>query len=139
MGIYYAHPISDYNTAYEKRAEAAMKAISVAFGRWMEIENPNQDHHQLGYGQMQMAWFTEHVLPKCDGCVFSRFPGGWLGSGVLMEIEWFLINGRPVWELSEDLTTLTPVHKLPTENLLSRDETRGASRVLKALPNGGRG
>lgn len=130
--FYFAHPISDYGTVFEGQVIERLRRV------WLTIENPNQPHHQQGYAKKSMAYFTEDVLPACDGCVFLAFPGGLVGAGVAMEVQHFLDRGQPVFEIAEDGMTLNKCHVLDPARLLTREETRGVSKVLRTLPNGGR-
>lgn len=140
---YFAHPISDYDTAFEREVEAWLSTLGCT------IENPNQTHHQEGYARKGMAYFTEDVLPGCQLCFYLPFPGGWVGAGVAMEVEWFLACGATVWRVDYQQGTggvdyfslapcvgMTPEGWRASETILSRDETRGASRVLKSIGGG---
>jgi hypothetical protein len=132
---YFAHPISDYGTTFEVRACAFLEVHGAI------IENPNQDKHQQGYAKHGMDYFVRGVLPHCDVCVFLAFPGEWIGAGVAMEVAHFLERKKPVFELKAERASfsLLPVHGLSSSRLLTRDETRGATRVLSYQLNGGRG
>ena len=148
---YWAHAISDFNTKFEQEMQAWLESHLA----WIDIrlENPNQPHHQDGYNNSEMGYYLREVLPKCDGCIVTAFPGGKIGSGVAMEVAHFLTRGCPVAELVM-LTYLPPGPPDRVEpalfpvseeqwnswhpRWLTREETRGASKVLKTLPNGGR-
>lgn len=132
MTHYFAHPISDFSTHFERRTVAELEAR----GFW--LENPNQEVHQQGYRHFGMGYYTNEVLPRCDGCIFVAFPGGKIGSGVAIEVEWFLERGLPVLEYVPATGMLDPVRSIDFGRVLTREETRGASKVLSTLPNGGR-
>jgi hypothetical protein len=135
MSYYFAHPISDYGTGFEEKLVEALQRFGLT------IENPNQPHHQEGYAKDGMDYFLDRVLPACDGCVFLPFPGGLIGSGVAMEVEHFLLRGQRVLEVGRDPgfgTFLLSCTDLPESRILSRQETRGVTRMLRTLPNGGR-
>lgn len=105
MKIYYAHPISDYNTTTEARDVAL---IETAFGEGVVL-NPNSTTHENGYKERRardgkgMNYFYEEVLPACCACVFRAFPDGKIGAGVAGEIQWFLDNDHPVFEITDRL------------------------------------
>lgn len=139
---YFAHPISDYGTWFEHDLEAWLADLGYV------IENPNQAHHQEGYARKGMTYFIEDVLPACQLCFYLPFPGGWVGVGVAMEVEWFLARGRDVWRIDRFVANdhwmnslvpcigMTPEGWRASEAVLTRDETRGASRVLKSIGGG---
>lgn len=91
MKVYFAHPITDYETGRERRALDGM----VAQG-W-QVENPNQPHHQEGYQREGMEYF-QRLAAACDALVFMRFPNGAIGAGVGKEIGAARGAGIPVYE-----------------------------------------
>jgi hypothetical protein len=135
VSLYFAHPISDYGTAFESKIVETLELQGLL------IENPNQPHHQEGYARGGMDYFMDQVLPLCGGCVFLPFPGGLIGSGVAMEIEHFMDRRQQVIEVGRDPglgTFLLSCFVLDEARILSRDETRGVTKVMRSLPNGGR-
>lgn len=130
---YFAHPISDYDTCFEQIIVERLDLHRI-------IENPNQPRHQEGYARWGMQHFLQNVLPSCCGCFFLAFPGGHIGAGVAQEVEYFLKQDLPVFEIvSLTETLLVPVTHIQERRILTREETRGVSKVLKTLGNGGRG
>jgi hypothetical protein len=132
---YFAHPVSDYGTAAETKILNGLVSLGLS------IENPNQPHHQEGYARKSMDYYVEDVLPGCVGCVFLAFPGGMVGSGVAMEVEYFLERGYNAYEIFLDPgigTVLFSCPMIPDSRILTREETRGATKVFRSLPNGGR-
>lgn len=129
---YFAHPISDYGTSYERFCVTLLEAAGHT------VENPNQPHHQDGYAEEGMDYFTKKVLPSCDGCAFLTFPGGLIGFGVFTEICHFLGAKQPVWEMKPwgGVELIDPTEFEPT--VLTREETRGASKVFLSLSTRGR-
>jgi len=101
-----------------------MKLIAHTFPG-VEIENPNQPHHQVGYdkyarrqqdshiGHKGMGYFWDEVLPGCDGCVAMPFLDGRMGIGVNGEVQWFIKNERPCWFMPPAV-----VPQIPQEVLL---------------------
>ena len=146
--LYFAHAVNSYNTSVEA---AALKLIAGQFPD-IEIENPNQPKHQVGYRAYQertakdrdthkgMNYFYDEVLPLCDGCVAMSFLDGRIGLGVAGESKWFLARSRPVWgmfplpkataeQLSEfvrdpecGLFTIKPLTKVQRAQLRLMDE-----------------
>lgn len=81
--IYYAHPISIYDTPQEERDLDLIKQL------WpdAEIYNPNTKEDQLGYKRDGFDWFLNRV-EECQLVVFRAFPDGKIGAGVWSEINW---------------------------------------------------
>ena len=132
---YFAHPVSDYGTAFEAKLMDALTGLGFS------LENPNQPHHQAGYAKQGMDYFLSDVLFECTGCIFLPFPGGLVGSGVAMEVEHFLDRRLQVLEVGRDPgigTYILTCDSLPDSRILTRDETKGVLRMLRSLPNGGR-
>ena len=93
--IYYAHPISLYDTPQEERDVATLKYL------WPEasIYNPNSKLDTAKYKEHGFEWFLDRVS-DCDLIVFRSFPDGRIGSGVWKEINWADIQcGIPVMEI----------------------------------------
>lgn len=91
MKIYLAHPVTDYGTQRQADAIAHLRK------RRIEVENPDQPHHQEGYTARGMDYFKD-VVAGCIGLVFLRFPNGSIGAGVGKEIQWALDGNKAVWE-----------------------------------------
>jgi hypothetical protein len=133
--VYFAHPVSDYGTEFEHTLLSAFARLSIP------IENPNQPHHQNGYLFGGMDYFVEMVLPLCRGCIYAPFRGGMIGAGVATEVEHFLARNLQVLETGLDPNVgvyLMTSRFIPEIRILSREETRGAVKVFRTLPNGGR-
>jgi hypothetical protein len=131
--VYFAHPISDYNTAYETWVMDQLRRIYPQ----CHFENPNQPHHQQGYQDQGMDYFI-NLCASLNACVFDTFPGGIVGSGVAKEVESFLTTGRPAWKIQvieADLfpLTLIPVSVIPPDIVASRDTTREMSKLYKVI------
>ena len=90
MIIYYAHPISIYDTPQEQRDVATLEGLG-------EVRNPNSKEDQEGYQKKGMDHFAG-VVKSCDALAFRAFPDGSIPAGVAKEIGYF--DGRgPVFEL----------------------------------------
>ena len=113
-GLYFAHAVNTYNTPFES---AALRLIAKILPG-VEIENPNQPRHQVGYKKWAeraherdtahkgMSYFFDEVLPHCGGCIAMPFLDGRIGLGVAGEARWFLEKKLPVWAIMpmEDLS-----------------------------------
>lgn len=124
MKIYFGHPTNTYDTELESRL---LKSIQDYFPDYL-IENPNQEHHQIGYIRHKqeqgdgMLYFIFVVLPNMDAGIFLAFEDGMLGSGVYKEAEWLNANEKPIFEV--DLEGRVTKLILSEERRLSVDETR---------------
>lgn len=92
MKIYYAHCVSIYNTAQEKRDVQTLQDLG------FEVLNPNSTEHANGYKKLGMDYF-EFVVKACDALAFRALPDGRIPAGVAQEIEWMLECKNPVIEL----------------------------------------
>lgn len=79
--IYYAHPLSLYDTPQEQRD---VKLLHEGLG--FEVVNPNKPEHQEGYKQYGMEYFVR-LVKTCDALAFRAFPDGKIGAGIAGEIE----------------------------------------------------
>ena len=79
--IYYAHPVSLYDSKQEERDLALLALL------WpnAEIYNPNKELDQQKYKEFGFDWFLDRVA-DCDMVVFRAFPDGQLGAGVWSEV-----------------------------------------------------
>ena len=127
--LYFGHPVNTYNTDLEARL---IQQISEAFPDW-EIENPNQKCHQEGYNRWKestgngMKYFTEQVLPSCQGGIFLPFRDGAWGAGVFKEAKFYSDKGQPIWVIASD-GNIMPL-ELSSVQSLSVEETRARIRT----------
>lgn len=115
MKIYYARPISLYNTKQEERDLLLLTQLG------LDILNPNKEDLQKRYQQEGMDVFTMAVK-DCDALAFRSFQDGKISAGVKKEIDVALELGKVVIELP----TIT------SNRVLSVDDTR---EYLKLLGN----
>lgn len=87
--IYFAHPVSLYDTPFEAKLEQLIKK---AFPEY-EIENPNTKLHARGYEKEGMKYFTT-LCKDLQAICFTTFADGTIGAGVAREIETFLEEGK---------------------------------------------
>lgn len=142
MKVYFAHPLSDYDTQFERRVLGFLEASGFA------VENPNQDKHERAYRTLRdhgnvsdsgaFAYFTR-LVHGCDAIVFVRMPSGSVGAGVYKEGEEAAVHGMPVYEVRVDEhgMRLIQCDRSPLP-VLSIEETRAQLKTLYAAPNGGR-
>lgn len=122
MKIYLAHPVTDYGTQRQANALADLRKFYDE--QWpqvkMEIENPDQPHHQEGYYKEGMDYF-KRIVESCDRLAFMRFPDGSIGAGVGREIRWALTSCFAVYELFNGW--LYQAQNMPTP-ILTVEQTR---------------
>lgn len=82
MKLYYAHPISLYNTEQEKRDLLLLNKIFPQYS----IYNPNNNEADVGYKQLGMKYF-EDIIESCNLLVFRVFPLGKIPAGIAEEIK----------------------------------------------------
>lgn len=107
MKIYYARPISLYNTKQEDRDLLLLTQLS------LQVVNPNKEELQQRYKSEGMDVFTAAVK-DCDALAFRAFQDGKISAGVKKEIDAAIELGKPVIELP----TIT------SRRVLSVDDTR---------------
>ena len=126
--LYFGHPINAYGTDLERRL---LERIAQAFPDW-EVENPNQKKHDEGYERFKretgsgMRYYTDEVLPSCQGGVFLPFRDGAWGAGVFKEAETIAAAGHPVWTITADGSVVAA--DLARVRVLTVDETRARIR-----------
>jgi hypothetical protein len=113
MKIYYARPISLYNTKQEERD------LSLLAQMGLDIVNPNKEELQIRYQDEGMDVFTAAVK-DCDALAFRSFQDGKISAGVKKEIDAANELSKPVIELP----TIT------SNRVLSVDDTREYLKLL---------
>lgn len=120
--IYYAHPISFYNTEKEK----LLSNLLLSHG--YEVVNPNTPESEEGYKDFGMDYFYG-LVKNCNALAFQRFDDGMIGAGVAGEIKIAFEINIPVYDISYGLMSLT--HNIPENSFLSIKDTRKRVRPLK--------
>ena len=92
MKIYYARPITIYNTPQEKRDIELLEKLG------FEVFNPNKEALQKKYKELGMTVFTE-IVSECDALAFRTFPDGSISAGCVKEIVVAQEKGIPIIEL----------------------------------------
>lgn len=83
--IYFAHPITDYNTEYEEDCIKAIKKMYESQFLDLQIVNPNSPEHEAYYSQYGMGYFIG-LARGCDITVAVPFRDGAFGAGVAKEL-----------------------------------------------------
>lgn len=87
MKVYFAHPLSDYNTDYEKECIKSIKSYFHALnGKQPDIVNPNKQIHQTNYDMYGMGYFIG-LVTACDICVAVPFADEIFSAGVWKELK----------------------------------------------------
>lgn len=118
MKIYFAHPVSHYNTDYESACIRILQQV------WPEAEilNPNSDLHTENYRKGGMNYFKA-LVSECDMLAFSTFNDGEVGMGVFTEIMAMCDKNGRVFQVSdegigpmslEDISAIRPLSILQT-------------------------
>lgn len=115
MKIYFARPISLYNTPQDERDIQLMEALG------FEVVNPNKEKLSKRYQKEGMSVFYKAVA-DCDALAFRSFPDLSISAGVHGEILKAEELGKPVFELP----TIT------SSRVLSVDDTRAWLKYLGA-------
>lgn len=83
MRIYFAHPISHYNTAFETYC---IQSIKFAYPN-AEVVNPNGEVHQKACTEFRLGMPYFLLLAQtCDEVVYVPFHDGEVGAGVYAEL-----------------------------------------------------
>lgn len=90
---YYAHPLSLYNSAQEKRDISLIESLG------FEVLNPNGPEHQEAYQAEGMLYFEKLIEGKVQLLFFRAFPDGSIPAGIAKEIETAAKLNLPVVEL----------------------------------------
>ncbi len=123
--IYYAHPMEIYYTPREhKELEIIKKHFPNA-----EIINPALFQDKTGAIHSNMSFFYE-LIDSCDILVYSDL-GGFITTGVQMEIKRALERGKPVYRL--DWRTRQLIRVFEIKDALSLEETQVLTDVMLRL------
>lgn len=128
MKAYYAHPLSLYNTAQEKRDLALLATLG------LEVFNPNSFECDAGYKAAAaasptgngMGFFTE-IIKGCDLVIFRGFQDGSIPAGVAKEIKDAQSQGKIALEFPTAIARRTsPIANPLTDKLGFRFEQIGS-------------
>lgn len=100
LKCYYAHTMLSYGSFIEKEDIALLEKLG------FEVENPNQEKHQIGcqeyakeHGKETVMDYFATVIDSCDLVAFRGNPDGSILSGVGYEIAYTKKIELPVIEL----------------------------------------
>lgn len=117
MKVYYAHPISSYNTEQEADDIRFLKSMGLT------VVNPAKLSKFVKPMQYKMKYFCG-LVQKCDCLAFRSFSDTRIGSGVLLEIKamkeiWgFVFELKP--SIMSDRKLSIPQTKTRIERILKR-------------------
>jgi hypothetical protein len=119
MTVYYAHAISQYNTATER---VDVETLNRLFPH-LDVVNPNDPEIEKAYQDSGKDWkiFDDLVL-RADVVAYRTLSDGRITSGVWKEVQKAVEHGIPVIELPNYTTAL----------VMTKEETR-AYLVKKGL------
>ena len=125
MIIYYAHPVSHYNTYLEKEG---LKAISKCFPE-PTIYNPNNEADSERYKLCGMDYF-KLLASKCDIVVGQGFIDGEIPHGVYSEMLAGYESGKKVYYMKDMDLDLPMIIEVDVKSIktLSINETRDRIR-----------
>lgn len=98
MKIYYAHPMSWYNTDAERLDVAKLSEYG-------EVINPNGDMFDVvvkyakATNKPVMDIFARYIRDEADVVAYRPFYDGRLGAGVAREVFEAIIWNKPVWQV----------------------------------------
>lgn len=122
--VYFAHPMSTYGKAEERRAIATLEAEG------LEVVNPNLPVHQRTCGKDIAKW--EALAASCDAVAVLPFPDGSVGAGIVAEVAAARAQDKPVYLMDSQGTAFWPVLAWPGALvLLSLEETREKLRQAR--------
>lgn len=151
MRVYFAHPMSDYDSPFEHDCLLAVQTHFLGIGRRIvEVVNPNSPEVKLAWDRRVAQVGYEHAFPfwpdlasDCDVCVGLRMPHGRWSAGVAAEMRAALAAARPVFEVMHlphrGWFSFIRVFRLHDAEVLTRDETRAAIKRYVEFQGRGRG
>lgn len=123
--LYFAHPISTYCSAEEDRA------LDVLSQAGFDVTNPSDRPHQEACGNDMVKWAA--LAGTCEALALLPFSDGAIGAGVRKEADAVWAQGKPLFELSADGSTLTPVAQWPGHRtILDVEQTRERLRAFRS-------
>lgn len=127
MKIYFAHPVSEYDTENEAKAMDFIRSTSPE----AEIINPNKAVHAEAYRQIGMDYFIS-LVKKCDQLFAMPFPDGRFGMGVYTEAVAMMNKNGSILEITVQQDGTVKINFLDVKNIspLSINETRERISLL---------
>lgn len=113
MKVYYARPISLYNTPQDERNVKLLESLG------FEVNNPDKAELVERYKTEGMEVYFK-LVRESDAVAFAAFVDGKIGAGVMGELQVAIDAGKPVIEIPTFLPS----------RVLTVDETRTYLRYL---------
>lgn len=108
LKAYYAHCMALYGAPQEMRDLHTIQSLG------FEVINPNSPKVEAALSfvpkEKRMFWFKKFAR-ECDVIFFRANPDGKIGSGVGLEIEWFMELDKPVFELPSAIKQRVLTHE----------------------------
>ena len=96
MKIYYAHPITTYDSKQESLDLITLNALGFT------VINPNSSENEELYKTQGMDLFL-NLVSQCDAFCFRSFPDGSIPSGISKELNKALELKLPIIELPNSI------------------------------------
>jgi nucleoside 2-deoxyribosyltransferase len=93
MKVYYAHPITMYDTWDEQHEVKMLELMG------FEVLNPNCDELDKAYNANKDFEVFLKAIESCDAVFYSAMEDGMISSGVVKEIVFAFELGMPVFEI----------------------------------------
>jgi len=132
--MYFAHPLSTYNTDLENMLIEIIKARFPGY----ELENPNQPHHQKACQEAKektgnaMNYFLNDLIPKMDAGIALPFKDNMFGAGIFAEMEGIYQRKKPIWQIDFQ-GKIDPLDRMDERRRLSIEDTRARVRDINYL------
>ena len=122
--VYYAHPMSTYDTQTEIGDMAALQS------RFETVINPNTQAFQQAAQRQKMAGLSPmqpflDAIHSADAVAYRPFPNGKIGAGIANEVLEGIIFGKVVLQLPDLLPK-----KFDMNDILSIEATREANKFF---------
>lgn len=127
MKIYFAHPISIYNT----RKESVLIDMigKTSFLTYPEVLNPNSEYNECQYKKLGMDYFKS-LVDSCDALIIYPFEDGYIGAGIVKEALRAIDSKKRVYYINPMTFSIEEIFKLT--NCLTVEETRERLNQLKS-------
>ena len=125
MKLYFAHPVTDYDTPFEALCRCALAA------QFPDVLDPNGPEHDAAYRAEGWPYF-DRLVETCQAVAFTRMPDGRISAGVAKEVASFFERGLPVYEIGRSDVAMKPLASMPVSSVMTIDETRAAIRSIRA-------
>ena len=129
MKLYFAHPISIYNT--RKESVLLDMITKTSFLSYPEVLNPNSQYHECQYKIKGMDYFL-NLVDSCDALIIYPFEDGYIGAGIVKEALRAIDSKKRVYYINPKDFSIEEVFKL--SNCLTVEETRERLKNNDKMP-----